>query len=101
MKKMIFFGVIATSVLTQAVHAKDRIYIQHNGSEERLYVDDLKTTAVCTLKQRVAGLYDLKMKKFDLKKGSTKLSEGKTLHGAYVRFDTRIKVVPVSNSNQC
>lgn len=100
MRKAILSAAILMAV-TPALAAGDKVNVEYNGMKERFDVGDLKTTAVCAFKQRVASKFGLSMKKFDLKKSGVKLSGSKTLKGASVNNHNKLDVVTVSSSFQC
>jgi len=102
MKKIFLAAALAAAFIAPAAMAGDKVKVEYNGNSERMDVVDLKTTSVCSLKQRVATEFGLKMKKFDLhKKHSPKLNGDKTLHGAGVNNQNTLTVKEVNHSFQC
>jgi len=102
MKKLVLAAAIAATLIAPAAMAGDKVKVEFGGNSERMDVGDLKTTAVCSVKQRVAGMFGLKMNRFNLhKKHGVKLNEDKTLYGAGVRNQNALTVKEVSHSSQC
>jgi len=101
MKKIILTAVLAATLVAPAAFAGDKLDIEFNGSKERIDVDDVKTASVCTVKQRAAAMFGLKMKKFDLQRNRATLNEDKTLYAAGVRAYNKLTVKEVNYSSQC
>jgi hypothetical protein len=100
--KTLVIGLTVAAVLSGAAVASDRIKVVYGSGQEDFTVDDRKTTSVCALKKMVADKYDLKLKEFDLIRGSSnKLNEDKTLHAAGVWGSTKVYVKIVNYSYQC
>jgi len=102
MRNKIMVAAIASALAAPAAFAGDKVDIEFAGNKERMDVGDLKTMSVCSLKQRIAKKFDLKIKKFDLKrKHGVKLNADKTLYGAGVRNYNRLEIISVNHSFQC
>ncbi len=77
------------------------VTVLYDGAEMKFRRIDNETTPVCTFKRMVAEKAGLKMKKFDLYKGSTKLQDRKMLKGHNIYSGTKLNIRTVSNSRQC
>ena len=101
MKKLLITAAVAAAFVAPAASARDKVTVEYNGQSEKMYMESIKEMSVCAFKRQVSEKFDIKMKKFDLKKSGTKLNEDKTLYGAYVRNNGKVQVVEKSHSNQC
>lgn len=81
--------------------ANDYVFVEFNGQRERVRGLDRELTAVCALKQQVAAMFGVSMRKFDLKVGGRKLREGKTLKGDNIANGRTLTIVETNYSNQC
>tara|TARA_R110002072_G_scaffold258368_1_gene417048 strand:- start:553 stop:858 length:306 start_codon:yes stop_codon:yes gene_type:complete len=100
--KNVIIGCVLCLALGVPVMAGDKVRVSYEGEEQRIDVGDIKLTSVCSLKQKIADMYGLKNRDFDLKKLGYKLSEDKTLYAANVRNNNALQIVPVSSgSYQC
>lgn len=101
MKKLIIGAALIAVVASSAANAATRVLVFKGDAKLKISVDDLKTESVCSFKKKVADKFDLKMKKFELRKSGIRLNEDKTLSGAGIHSGTKIEVKDVSHSFQC
>jgi len=108
MRKMIAAAVLGcvTMGMTASVRAGvidgwDSIYVYYKERRETVERLRLKEMSVCTLKQRVAEEFGLKMTDFDLTKDGFILDPRMTANGAGVYEGKALTVQMVQYSNQC
>lgn len=101
MRNVMTFVAAAVLMSTSALAGNDYVYVEFNDEKERLSRLDLKTMSVCSLKQQVAEMFDLQIRKFELKTGGRRLRDDRTLDGDAVYSGRTIDVVEMSSSFQC
>lgn len=102
MKKM-FIALVGLCWFSVSAHAGSSwLTVVHDGDNRRVTGIDREATTVCALKARVAGMFDLKMSKFDLHVRSGRiLSDKVNLVRANVSNGAALQVIEKNHSRQC
>jgi len=98
MKKVLMGATVCVIALPAAA---DSVYVDLGGSKERFTFESIEETSVCMLKRQVAAAAGLEMKDFNLRRGSNRLNDSRTLKDAYVSDGASLNVELVERSNQC
>lgn len=100
MKRLILAVMLAGLGFGPVLAGNDFLFVKYNGERHRIAKLDFNVDSVCGVKKQVADMFDLPMKKFDLRR-TIKLPEDKTLAGARIGRGQELTVDETNHSFQC